>query len=384
LPPPAWIDGISRGDILYTASEPVGTEMMASIGNGYVATVVGSDTLYATGVFNGELTNSTDVVRARIPSPLAVDVILNGPKLLLNDSALDLARGVYQRRLVTSSNDEVYVKYFSHRSNRSISMVVLEGVLNSTAPSIPVSLSQNMGSPSADINFSVKQIIITMPDGRRSNVTVSTGNTLTPELNGTNTTSVAVVSTAVPSTLSLLNGKPVPLITSIRSSLDSTDPMNDALLDYTFAFMAGPEALLQSHVEAWNQLWGSGFEITGRHDVALAVNSSLYYLLSSIRSDMPHSLSPGGLASNGYNGHTFWDCETWMYPSLLMWHPDIAQSLLQYRYDRREGARMKAASYSPPYKGTMFPWESAYAGTEACPTWASTGEFEQHISGPYR
>lgn len=215
-------------------------------------------------------------------------------------------------------------------------MVVLEGVLNSTAPSIPVSLSQNMGSPSADINFSVKQIIITMPDGRRSNVTVSTGNTLTPELNGTNTTSVAVVSTAVPSTLSLLNGKPVPLITSIRSSLDSTDPMNDALLDYTFAFMAGPEALLQSHVEAWNQLWGSGFEITGRHDVALAVNSSLYYLLSSIRSDMPHSLSPGGLASNGYNGHTFWDCETWMYPSLLMWHPDIAQSLLQYRYDRRE------------------------------------------------
>jgi hypothetical protein len=44
--------------------------MMASIGNGYVATVVGSDTLYATGVFNGELTNSTDVVRARIPSPL--------------------------------------------------------------------------------------------------------------------------------------------------------------------------------------------------------------------------------------------------------------------------------------------------------------------------
>ena len=29
-----------------------------------------------------------------------------------------------------------------------------------------------------------------------------------------------------------------------------------------------------------------------------------------------YSLSPGGLASNAYNGHTFWDCETWMYPSL--------------------------------------------------------------------
>jgi hypothetical protein len=68
------------------------------------------------------------------------------------------------------------------------------------------------------------------------------------------------------------------------------------------------------------------------------VNSSLYYILSSVREDWPWSLSPGSLSSNGYkywlfhwinfhdaqnvlnqitcvSGHVFWDTETWMYPS---------------------------------------------------------------------
>ena len=29
----------------------------------------------------------------------------------------------------------------------------------------------------------------------------------------------------------------------------------------------------------------------------------------------------------------------------------------------------------------MFPWESAASGLETCPTWADTGQLEQHISG---
>ena len=46
----------------------------------------------------------------------------------------------------------------------------------------------------------------------------------------------------------------------------------------------------------------------------------------------PRDMTSGGLASNSYNGHTFWDCETWMYPSLLMFDPEIAGSLLQYAH----------------------------------------------------
>lgn len=69
-----------------------------------------------------------------------------------------------------------------------------------------------------------------------------------------------------------------------------------------------------------------------------------------------------------------------MYPSLLLLHNDIAKSLVQYRFDRLEGARSKALSYDPPFGGAMFPWESAFSGVETCPMFAATGLREQHIS----
>ena len=69
-----------------------------------------------------------------------------------------------------------------------------------------------------------------------------------------------------------------------------------------------------------------------------------------------------------------------MYPPILLLNPSIAKSLVQYRYDRLNGAYSKAKSYSPPYEGAMFPWESAFTGVETCPEWAATGLREQHIS----
>lgn len=57
-----------------------------------------------------------------------------------------------------------------------------------------------------------------------------------------------------------------------------------------------------------------------------------------------------------------------MQPPLLLLHPQISRSLVQYRYDRMDGAETKALSYDPPFAGTMFPWESAFSGEETCPT----------------
>jgi len=68
------------------------------------------------------------------------------------------------------------------------------------------------------------------------------------------------------------------------------------------------------------------------------------------RDDWPYSLSPGGLASNGYNGHTFWDCETWMYPGILLTRPNLAMNgLLGYRLNHQAGAALKAESYHRGY-----------------------------------
>ena len=70
----------------------------------------------------------------------------------------------------------------------------------------------------------------------------------------------------------------------------------------------------------------------------------------------------------------------WMWPPLLLLHPPIASSLLEYRVQRIEQAKQKALSYSPPYAGAMFPWESASTGVETCPSWASTGALGANAS----
>jgi trehalose/maltose hydrolase-like predicted phosphorylase len=101
--------------------------------------------------------------------------------------------------------------------------------------------------------------------------------------------------------------------------------------------------------------------------------------LAFAREGSAYSLSPMGLSGLGYNGHIFWDAELWMYPPLLVLHPELARSMLEYRYQRLDAARRNAFSHG--YRGAMFPWESASEGEEATPVWALTGPFQQHITG---
>jgi trehalose/maltose hydrolase-like predicted phosphorylase len=67
-----------------------------------------------------------------------------------------------------------------------------------------------------------------------------------------------------------------------------------------------------------------------------------------------------------------------MYPSILVLHPEIAKSLVEYRYQRLDAAKRNA--FSKGYKGAMFPWESAETGVEETPVWALSGPFEHHIT----
>ena len=129
-------------------------------------------------------------------------------------------------------------------------------------------------------------------------------------------------------------------------------------------FLSVKEQLLTEHKAAWRDLWNSGrIEIEGDVDMAQAIYGSLYYILSSTRHDWPYGLSPGGLpGGEEYMGHTFWDQDIWMYPSLVLLHPDLARSALKYRKERLPAARRIAKEYG--YKGTGLntSWHSDVLG----------------------
>ena len=168
------------------------------------------------------------------------------------------------------------------------------------------------------------------------------------------------------------------LVSSICTSVHFTDPQNEAERLSIYAKLEGKDRLLQRHQKQWNKLWKSDIQIEGDPQVQREVRLMLYYLYASVRAGTALSLSPVGLSGLGYNGHVFWDTELWMYPPLLVMQPEIAKSLLDYRFERLEAARQNAFAHG--FKGAMFPWESADDGTEQTPVWALTGPFQQHIT----
>lgn len=170
------------------------------------------------------------------------------------------------------------------------------------------------------------------------------------------------------------------IVASTCASAHFADPHNEAERLTIFAALEGPERLMQRHKEAWLELWDTGnVFIEGAPHIERDIRFALYHLYSFAREGTAYSLSPMGLSGLGYNGHVFWDTELWMYPPLLMLQPDIARSLLEYRFERLEAAKRNAFAHG--YQGAMFPWESADDGSEDTPVWALTGPFQHHITG---
>ncbi len=168
------------------------------------------------------------------------------------------------------------------------------------------------------------------------------------------------------------------IVGSSITSAHHDDPLNEAERMTIYAKLQGHDRLVSFHNQAWNDLWKSDIAIEGDPQSQQDVHSMLYHLYSFVREGTSLSPSPMGLSGLGYNGHVFWDTELWMYPAILVMHPEMAKSLVEYRFQRLDAAKRNA--FNRGYKGAMYPWESAESGVEETPVWALSGPFEHHIT----
>lgn len=156
------------------------------------------------------------------------------------------------------------------------------------------------------------------------------------------------------------------------------DVWNESERQAIYAIREGIDNLIAAHERLWEELWQGDIEIEGDDEAQQAVRFALFNVYSSIREGSRRSIAPMGLTSQGYNGHIFWDAEMWIYPVLLVLHPELAREMIAYRTDRLEAAQKRAAAYG--FRGAMFPWESDDLGEECTPTFALTGPLEHHIT----
>ena len=142
----------------------------------------------------------------------------------------------------------------------------------------------------------------------------------------------------------------------------------------------GWDALAADNALAWRRRWETDIEIHGDPALQRVVRSMLFYLLASAGEGTGLGIPPMGLSSGGYYGHIFWDSDTWMFPSLLVTHPDVAHSLVAFRGRTLDAARANARANG--YQGAMYPWEADERGQETTPHFAvQNAKMEIHVNG---
>ncbi|MFB6835756.1 glycoside hydrolase family 65 protein [Streptomyces sp. NPDC056361] len=121
--------------------------------------------------------------------------------------------------------------------------------------------------------------------------------------------------------------------------------------------------LLSTHKEAWQRLWEQG-ELLVPGEAGRILRLHLFHLLQTLSphtAELDVGVPARGLHGEAYRGHVFWD-ELFVLPYLDLHFPDVARSLLMYRYRRLPAAR-EAARRSGGV-GAMYPWQSASSGRE--------------------
>jgi len=140
----------------------------------------------------------------------------------------------------------------------------------------------------------------------------------------------------------------------------------------------GFDKLLAAHQAAWHELWKSDIVVESDANVQTAIHSDLYYLLSNTTVGTAWPMGACALTPN-YAGHAFWDSDSWVFPSLLLLHPERAKPIVMFRQRTLQPARERAKQFNT--KGAMFPWESdPETGVDHTPNFAYEVYREIHVN----
>ncbi|MEH2080008.1 MAG: hypothetical protein V7K89_08315 [Nostoc sp.] len=125
--------------------------------------------------------------------------------------------------------------------------------------------------------------------------------------------------------------------------------------------------LLIAHQCAWKRLWmRCNIELEPVENLR-TLRLHIFHILQTVSphtADLDVGVPSRGWHGEDYRGHIFWD-ETFVLPFLACRFPEIARSMLLYRYRRLSAAKILARQHG--YKGAMFPWRSASTGREETP-----------------
>ncbi|GAA3568164.1 glycosyl hydrolase family 65 protein [Amycolatopsis ultiminotia] len=139
----------------------------------------------------------------------------------------------------------------------------------------------------------------------------------------------------------------------------------------------GWDGLVAEQRQFLDDFWAtSDIEIDGDPELQQAVRFALFHLLQAGARGETRAVAGKGLTGPGYDGHAFWDTETFVLPVLTYTMPDAARDALRWRHSTMDKAKARAEQLG--LRGAAFPWRSIN-GAECSAYWpAGTAAF--HVS----
>jgi alpha,alpha-trehalose phosphorylase len=140
----------------------------------------------------------------------------------------------------------------------------------------------------------------------------------------------------------------------------------------------GWDGLVSEQHEYLERFWTSAdVEVEGDAELQHAVRFGVFHTLQAGARAEQRAIGAKGLTGSGYDGHTFWDTESFVLIPLTFTAPDAAADALRWRHATLDLARERARQLG--LRGAAFPWRTI-RGQECSGYWpAGTAAF--HVSG---
>jgi alpha,alpha-trehalose phosphorylase len=162
----------------------------------------------------------------------------------------------------------------------------------------------------------------------------------------------------------------------------SSERSRPALIDQVVgalaaAHLTGWDGLLAEQRDYLEEFWdGADVELDGDAEIQQAVRFGLFHILQAGARAEFRPIAAKGLTGTGYDGHTFWDTESFVLPVLTYTQPAAVADALRWRHSVLADAKQHATDLN--LAGAAFPWRTI-RGQECSGYWpAGTAAF--HIN----
>jgi len=153
------------------------------------------------------------------------------------------------------------------------------------------------------------------------------------------------------------------------------------------AVAAGADALFAAQARDFARFWDDAIVAIdggsdgddgdrGRSDEQ-ALRFNLFHLFQAANRDGTGGIAAKGVTGEGYEGHVFWDSETFVLPVYAFTAPALMKPSLVWRYHALDRARAHAREMNHP-RGALYPWRTI-AGDE-CSSHYPSGSAQYHIN----